>query len=199
MRGRQVARTSIEFCREQRIQTTRQPEFEILESAPELRPQEMQMAASLIDSLSTDFDPTRFDDGYRDAVAEMIERKRSTGDTRPAPVAAAADRAGDSMSDLLTALEASVAAARGRSAGSGTGGDARPGAGTKVPAQRSESLQAGAVPAQRTPSGDGGTTEPAAPKPKPRAEPAARKPAARTPAAKSGSEAKPTRRSRKPA
>jgi DNA end-binding protein Ku len=118
----------------------REPEFEVLSGDVELRPQEMAMAASLIDSLAADFEPTQYTDGYREAVAELIDRKRSTGDSRavPAPAAASVD-AGDGMSDLLAALEASVAAARG------------------------------SVPAQRTPSESGATkagTKPRAPRKK---------------------------------
>jgi DNA end-binding protein Ku len=99
----------------------REPEFDILDADVELRPQELKMAASLIESLGAEFDPTDFHDEYRDAVVEMIERKRTTGDSRPAPVAEKApDDGGDGMTDLLTALQRSVEAARGgASAGGG--------------------------------------------------------------------------------
>src|SRR5919205_55592 len=63
----------------------REPEFDILDADVELRPQELTMAASLVESLGADFDPTQFHDEYRDAVVELIERKRTTGETRPAP------------------------------------------------------------------------------------------------------------------
>ncbi|GAA3217943.1 Ku protein [Pseudonocardia petroleophila] len=89
----------------------REPEFDILDNDVELRPQELQMAASLVESLGADFDPSDFHDEYRDAVVAMIEQKRSTGETRPAPVVEKADD-GDSMTDLLTALQRSVEAAR---------------------------------------------------------------------------------------
>ncbi|GAA2573031.1 non-homologous end joining protein Ku [Pseudonocardia hydrocarbonoxydans] len=89
----------------------REPEFDILDNDVELRPQELQMAASLVESLGADFDPSDFHDEYRDAVVAMIEQKRSTGETRPAPVAEKTDD-GDSMTDLLTALQRSVEAAR---------------------------------------------------------------------------------------
>lgn len=89
----------------------REPEFDILDNDVELRPQELQMAASLVESLGADFDPSDFHDDYRDAVVAMIEQKRSTGETRPAPVAEKTDD-GDSMTDLLTALQRSVEAAR---------------------------------------------------------------------------------------
>ena len=94
----------------------REPEFEILDTEVELRPQEMQMAASLVDSLGAEFDATEFSDDYRQAVEELIERKRTTGDTTPAPVPATADDSADSMTDLLTALQRSVEAATGSGA-----------------------------------------------------------------------------------
>lgn len=94
----------------------REPDFEILDAEVELRAQEMQMAASLVDSLGADFDPTRFSDDYLTAVEELIERKRSTGEARPAPAPAAAGGDGaDSMTDLLSALQRSVEAAKAAS------------------------------------------------------------------------------------
>jgi DNA end-binding protein Ku len=90
----------------------REPEFDILDAEVELRPQELTMAASLVESLGAEFDPAQFHDEYRDAVVELIERKRTTGDTRPAPVAEKRDDGPDSMTDLLSALQASVEAAR---------------------------------------------------------------------------------------
>ena len=80
------------------------------------------MAASLVESLGADFEPEQFHDEYREAVAALIERKKTTGDARPAPVAPApVDDAGDSMTDLLTALQRSVEAAK---AAGGRGGSA---------------------------------------------------------------------------
>ncbi|WP_232660983.1 non-homologous end joining protein Ku [Pseudonocardia sp. TRM90224] len=93
----------------------REPEFDILETEVELRPQELQMAASLVESLGADFDAQQFHDEYRDAVEALIERKRTTGDTRPAPVVEKPSDEGDSMTDLLTALQRSVEAARAAS------------------------------------------------------------------------------------
>ena len=93
----------------------REPEFETLRTEVDLRPQEMQMAASLIESLSGDFESDQFEDEYREAVAELIEYKREHGGGRPAPEAAPADE-GDDMTDLLTALRRSVEAAGGKPA-----------------------------------------------------------------------------------
>ncbi len=81
---------------------------------------ELAMASQLIDSLSTDFEPERFRDEYRDRVLELIERK---AEGQPALVPApAAKEAG--VVDLMAALEASVADARKARKRHPTGGDA---------------------------------------------------------------------------
>ena len=104
----------------------REPDFDILDADVELRPQEQTMAASLVESLGADFDPSQFHDEYRDAVEEMIERKRTTGETRPAPVATAPADESDSMTDLLSALQASVDAARSKAGGKPADGGEAP-------------------------------------------------------------------------
>jgi len=120
-------------------------DFDILDAEVELRPQEMQMAASLVDSLGAEFDPTRFTDEYRDAMIELIDRKRGTGETAPVPAAAGAGGDGaDSMTDLLTALQRSVEAAKAGSTPS--------------------------VPAPRTGAADDTEPEPAKPTPKPKSD-----------------------------
>lgn len=150
----------------------RTPEFDILDVEVELRPQEMQMAASLVDSMGAEFDPSRFTDEYRDAMLELIDRKRSTGDTREAPVAAEAGADGaDSMTDLLTALQRSVEAAKAGSSGAEGTGSAGSG-----------SAGAPSVPAQRTGAADDaepttGTTKTATKSPaKPKADPKSESP-----------------------
>jgi DNA end-binding protein Ku len=98
----------------------REPEFDILDAEVDLRPQELTMAASLVESLGAKFEPSQFHDEYRDAVVELIERKRTTGESRPAPVAEKPADDGDSMTDLLSALQASVEAARAGASGKST-------------------------------------------------------------------------------
>ena len=83
----------------------REPEFPALDNDVELRPQEMQMANSLIESLSGDFDADEFEDDYRKAVGELIEYKREHGGGRPAPAPAAAEDT-DDMTDLLRTVGA---------------------------------------------------------------------------------------------
>ncbi|HEY1970483.1 MAG TPA: Ku protein [Pseudonocardia sp.] len=145
----------------------RAPDFEILDTEVELRTQETAMAASLIDSLSADFDATRFADEYRDAMVALIDRKRSTGDSRPAPPPAAAGGDGaDSMSDLLTALQRSVEAAQAASgrgstpAGSRESTGSRESAGSPGSAATDGTAGSASVPSQRTGSPeDGGSTK----------------------------------------
>jgi DNA end-binding protein Ku len=87
----------------------RSPEFGFLDEDVEVRPQELSMASSLIETLSGDFAPTEYADDYREALEKLIEAKvegrevvaPSTGSGDDAPVV-----------DLMAALRASVAAAR---------------------------------------------------------------------------------------
>ena len=95
----------------------RDADFPVLDGDVEVRPQEMAMASSLIDSLSGDFEVDEFSDDYRTAVGELIEYKREHGGGRPAPEEAAAEDT-DDMTDLLTALRRSVEAAGGTASGS---------------------------------------------------------------------------------
>jgi DNA end-binding protein Ku len=92
----------------------REPAFDILDQEVDLKPQELKMASSLVESMGADFDPADFHDEYRDAVLELIESKKEHGDARPAPVEEKKEDEGDSMTDLLSALQASVEAAKGR-------------------------------------------------------------------------------------
>jgi DNA end-binding protein Ku len=91
----------------------REPEFETLRTEVELRPQEMQMASSLVESLSGDFQSDQFEDDYRQAMVDLIDYKIEHGGGRPTPEAAPVEE-GDDMTDLLTALRRSVEAAGGK-------------------------------------------------------------------------------------
>jgi DNA end-binding protein Ku len=159
----------------------REPEFDILDADVELRPQELTMAASLVESLGADFDPTDFHDEYRDAVVALIEQKRTTGETRPAPVAEKPDDGADSMTDLLSALQASVEAAR---AGASGGGSSSTG-GRSTAAEPGRSTGRG-----RTSRSASGTAPKKAP---------ARKPAAKKTAEDEAAPSTPRKRARKPA
>src|SRR5215470_13300967 len=49
--------------------------FPFLQQDIEVRPQELTMAASLIDSMTSDFDADAHHDGYREALIEVVEAK----------------------------------------------------------------------------------------------------------------------------
>jgi len=94
----------------------RTPSFGFLDESPEVRKQEMAMAASLVDSLSGDFDPTEFTDQYREALESLIEAKVEGRDLVPAPETEVAG--GGKVVDLVAALQASIEAAKkGRTGG----------------------------------------------------------------------------------
>jgi len=94
----------------------RKPAFDILDQEVELRPQEVQMASSLVDSLVSDFDPDQFEDEYKAALETLIDTKVSGGDVADlAPKDSGRDDA--EVVDLMTALQRSVQRAQEARAG----------------------------------------------------------------------------------
>jgi DNA end-binding protein Ku len=89
----------------------RQPDFDTLGDASDLRPQELAMAASLVDSMTGDYDADEFEDEYKDAVVALLEGKVVGGDVSDVP-AARETASGGEVVDLLAALQRSVDAAR---------------------------------------------------------------------------------------
>lgn len=73
----------------------------------EMSSKELEMAVSLITSLSTSFQPEKFTNEYRTALWEMIERKIAGKET----VSALSQPVKGQIVDLMTALEASIKAA----------------------------------------------------------------------------------------
>jgi len=69
---------------------------------------EEKMARSLIDSLTTDFEPSKYRDEYRERVLELIEQKASGQEIVVEDTAEEAPR----VVDLMAALEASLAAVK---------------------------------------------------------------------------------------
>src|SRR3954462_10305565 len=86
---------------------------------------EVDMARQLIDSLSADFDPSKYKDTYRERVLELIKSKAEGKQIAVQPT-----EEPQQVPDLMAALEASVNAARqnresgGRPSGNGAGGGA---------------------------------------------------------------------------
>jgi DNA end-binding protein Ku len=82
---------------------------------------ELTMAQQLIDSLSSDFEPEKYRDEYRDKVLELIERKAAGEEIAVQPEAPEPKK----VPDLMAALEASLAAVKGESAGNGGKAEAK--------------------------------------------------------------------------
>src|ERR1700758_4635739 len=88
---------------------------------PELNEKELKMAHALIDSMSSDWEPQKYRDEYRDAVMEMIEQKAKNKKLpEPAPAAPRATN----VVDLVKVLQESInrsQAVRVKRGGNGAG------------------------------------------------------------------------------
>jgi DNA end-binding protein Ku len=86
---------------------------------------EIDMARQLIDSLSSEFDPSKYRDEYRERVLDLIERKAGGEEITLQPLPEQPTQ----VPDLMAALEASLAEAKGdgkaTAAGNGKAGPAK--------------------------------------------------------------------------
>ena len=87
----------------------RRPDFGFLDEDVEVRPQELAMAGSLIDTLTGEFDPSEYKDEYREALQAVIEAKV---EGREVVQPAEAQPTSGTVVDLMAALRASVEAAK---------------------------------------------------------------------------------------
>jgi len=123
----------------------RQPDFAFLDEDVSLRPPELAMAASLIDSMTGDFNPSDYTDNYREALQEVIDAKVegrevvAPEEPEAAPAAAV---------DLMAALRASVERAR-TARGEQPERETEP---TPISAARSARTAAKAAPAKKAPA-----------------------------------------------
>jgi DNA end-binding protein Ku len=86
----------------------RTADFSFLGDNIEVRPQELRMASSLIESMTIDFDPDEYHDSYREALQEVVAAKVEGREVvQPQPV-----EVGEEPSSLADALRASLAAAK---------------------------------------------------------------------------------------
>ncbi|HVB43600.1 MAG TPA: Ku protein [Streptosporangiaceae bacterium] len=94
--------------------------FPFLEQDIDVRPQELAMAAALIDSMTSDFDPDAYHDSYREALTELVEAKVQGRElVQPGSMEIAARPA----ANLADALRASLAAQEVPEAGQNKGKD----------------------------------------------------------------------------
>jgi DNA end-binding protein Ku len=95
----------------------RQAEFDFLDQDVEVRSQELKMASSLIDSMTVDFDPSLYRDGYRDALEELVAAKVQGHEVvRPQ---LKVEEGGGSLADALKASLAAAKAGSGATDGNG--------------------------------------------------------------------------------
>jgi DNA end-binding protein Ku len=111
-----------------------------------VRTQELAMASSYIDSLSTDFDPSEFTDEYRAAVEELVAAK--TAGRELTSLQTSGDGGGEVI-DLVEALRANVQAAREKRAGRARQGQ---------PAKNEQAVTA-SEPAKRAPRAKSGSSD----------------------------------------
>ncbi|HEX3173486.1 MAG TPA: Ku protein [Solirubrobacterales bacterium] len=79
---------------------------------PKPAKREVEMAEQLIGSLTRDFDPAAYRDEYREQLLSLIERKAEGEDVLSAP--AVEEPKPTSAPDLMSALEESIAAVKGK-------------------------------------------------------------------------------------
>jgi DNA end-binding protein Ku len=96
----------------------RAAEFDVLETDVDVKPQELAMAASLVDNLSMDFEPDKYHDDYREALLAVIESKLAGGQgIAPAVPSEAGDEGDGIVVDLMAALRESVERSKAERAG----------------------------------------------------------------------------------
>jgi DNA end-binding protein Ku len=119
----------------------REPSFGFLDEDIDVRPQELQMAQSLIETMAGDFVPEQYSDNYREALQALIDAKVA-GREVVAPAEPATDTG--TVVDLMAALRASVDAARqGRGAdASAEAAPAKQAAPTKAVAKKTAAKKA---------------------------------------------------------
>jgi DNA end-binding protein Ku len=124
----------------------RAAEFDTVDEDSKVRANEVDMAKSLIESLTEPWNPEGFRDGYREALLDIVEKKLA-GEPIEAPTEAAPAR----VVDLMEALKASVQAAKERTPAA-SGGTRRPAA-KKQTAKRTPAKPAAAKStARKTPA-----------------------------------------------
>ncbi|OZV76435.1 Ku protein [Micromonospora echinospora] len=128
----------------------RKPDFGFLDEDITVRPPELAMASSLIDSMAGEFQPDAFTDDYRAALQEVIDAKVEGREVvQPEEV----EKAPAAAVDLMAALRASVERAR-----AARGEQPEAGEPTPISAARSaQKAPAKKAPAKKAPAGK--TTE----------------------------------------
>ena len=89
----------------------RATDFDVLEKDVKIRPQEIEMARSLIENLTDEFKPEQFRDEYREALLQIVEKKVAGEEIEVIP-----EPEPTKVVDLMQALKASVEATKKKAA-----------------------------------------------------------------------------------
>lgn len=128
----------------------RKPDFGFLDDDTEIRDQELQMAASLIESMASDYDPSEFEDTYQNELTKLIEAKSEGGEAFPESDDEDKDTEDSDVADLLAALRASV---KDRGGSDSKDSDSKDTAAKKAPAKNAAARTAAKkAPAKKTAS-----------------------------------------------
>ena len=115
----------------------RAAEFPSLEDAASARPQEVKMATSLVESMSSEFDPTEYTDDYQIELRKLIDETLANGGEKV--IHTETDKDDDSedaeVVDLVAALQRSVEAA-GKNAKPGSSQASKSASAEKAPAKK---------------------------------------------------------------
>ncbi|AJW39109.1 Ku domain protein [Rhodococcus sp. B7740] len=117
----------------------RAAEFPSLEDAPSARPQEVEMATSLVESMSSEFDPTEYTDDYQIELRKLIDETLANGGEKVIHTETEKDDDGEDAEvvDLVAALQRSVeAAGKNAKSGSSTSASAKKTPAKKAPAKK---------------------------------------------------------------
>ncbi|MDQ3733967.1 MAG: Ku protein [Actinomycetota bacterium] len=159
----------------------RAADFGFLDEDITVRPQELKMAESLIESMVADFDPDEFSDDYREAMTVLIESKQAGGEVHT-PEPEVEEDSGGQVVDLMSALRASVARAKGTAAADNSG--SQKSAATSASAKIAPAKKAAAKKAPAKKAAAKSTAKKAAPKVAAKKAPAKKTPAKKAAAKK---------------
>jgi len=112
----------------------RQADFPSLKETTRVTAKELEMSGALVDSFSSNFDPSKFTDDYQEELRTLIDAKLAEGeslDTAATFGSEPEDEQGAEVLDLMEALRRSVEKSRG-------GGSTKTTTATKAPAKKKE-------------------------------------------------------------
>jgi len=136
----------------------READFPSLKEDMRVSPQELKMAQSLVDNMSTDFNPEKFSDEYQDQLRQLIAAKLEKGDALDTAATfgeqeeVQADRG--EVVDLLEALRRSVEENRAARKGTEAKPAAKKAPAKKAPVKKASTSKTAAKksPAKKTPA-----------------------------------------------